>query len=221
MSARDISAGQLRPMGAKYNLNEQAMDATVQLIKDVCSRGVNVKEIYVDTVGKETTYQKKLERVFPTITVTVAKKADSIYPCVSAASVCAKVTRDAALEVMYEAYAKGARREEGHDEQPEPEGWGSGYPGDARATAWLKRNMDPLFGWGSECRFSWGTAKEMLEVMGGDGVRVDWPTLEDDTDGRMKLTEWCSGFGNGGQEVAKEEDELANWFGRPAPESVI
>jgi ribonuclease H len=105
MSARDIGSNMMKP-GSIYNLNAQAMDATIALIQGVYDRGVNVKEIFIDTIGNPATYQKKLERVFPTAQVTVAKKADSLYPCVSAASVCAKVTRDAALEVLYEGYIK-------------------------------------------------------------------------------------------------------------------
>jgi hypothetical protein len=54
-----------------------------------------------------------------------------------------------------------------------PETWGSGYPSDSKCVGWLRRNMDPVFGWGNECRFSWGTAREMLELKGG--ARVDWP----------------------------------------------
>ena len=103
MSARDIAAGMLKPAGT-YNLNAQAMDATIDLIKDVFAKGINVREIYIDTIGSPSVYQKKLERIFPTVMITVAKKADSLYPCVSAASVCAKVTRDAALEVCYQTY---------------------------------------------------------------------------------------------------------------------
>ena len=95
MSAQDISAHMLSPN--VYNLNAQAMDATIDLIKEVLAQGVNVKEIYIDTIGKPEIYQKKLERIWPTIRITVAKKADSLYPCVSAASVCAKVTRDHAI----------------------------------------------------------------------------------------------------------------------------
>ena len=41
MLARDISAGMLKPAGA-YNLNAQAMDATINLIKGVFAKGVNV-----------------------------------------------------------------------------------------------------------------------------------------------------------------------------------
>jgi len=215
MSARDIGANMMKPAGT-YNLNAQAMDATIALIQGVYKRGVNVKEIYIDTIGNPATYQKKLERVFPTAKVTVAKKADSLYPCVSAASVCAKVTRDAALEVLYESYAE--KSEENGDEDEEMTGagkvgpkttepsWGSGYPSDTRCTSWLKRNMDPVFGWGSECRFSWGTAKDMLDVKGA-AAKVDWPIEEDDETSR--LTDY---FGAGKE---KDSDELASWFGKP------
>lgn len=206
LSARDIGAGMLRPAGATYNLNAQAMDATVELIRGVYARGVNIKEIYVDTIGQPAIYQKKLERVFPTAKITVAKKADSLYPCVSAASVCAKVTRDAALETLWKARGPTAEGDAG-----EGMGWGSGYPSDGRCSGWLKGNMHPVFGWGPECRFSWGTAKDMLEAAPakGGGVKVDWP-VDDDGD-THRLTDFF---------VAKEQehdgDELGTWFGTPA-----
>ena len=210
MSARDISAGMLQPFGT-YNLNAQAMDVTIDLIKDVFAKGVNVKEIYIDTIGSPSVYQKKLEKIFPTTMITVAKKADSLYPCVSAASVCAKVTRDAALEVCHRTYA------------PEPkvaasaEGWGSGYPSDARCTTWLKGNMDPLFGWGNECRFSWGTAKDLLEAKGSE-TRIDWP-LPDDNEHATRVTDFfLAARDEGGEENVSE---MAGWFGRPVTEEVL
>ncbi|KAL2155605.1 hypothetical protein VTH82DRAFT_347 [Thermothelomyces myriococcoides] len=246
LSARDISAGMLRPGpgaaaggggggAAPYNLNAQAMDATVELIRQVYARGVNVREIYVDTIGQPAAYQAKLERVFPTAKITVAKKADSLYPCVSAASVCAKVTRDVALEILWKARGGKPRGgqlvggvEEGGEElqqDREEEGggegegeeagektmaWGSGYPSDGRCVAWLKGNMHPLFGWGPECRFSWGTAKDMLEAAPakGGGVKVDWPVDEDDDTHRV--TDF---FASGIQD--KAVDELGAWFGTP------
>ena len=204
LSARDIAAAQLRANGT-YNLNAQAMDATIALIQTVLDSGVNVREVYIDTIGPPATYQKKLERIFPALSVTVAKKADSLYPCVSAASVCAKVTRDAALDVLYTAYT-------GADDDGQV-AWGSGYPSDSRCTNWLKANMNPLFGWGSECRFSWGTAKEMLEAKGAP-CSADWPEPDDGTDS-LKLT----GFFLGAEE--DKEDELATWFGRRVTEEVF
>jgi ribonuclease H2 subunit A len=224
MSARDISANMLKPFGT-YNLNAQAMDATISLIQRIYNLGVNVKEIFIDTIGQPAAYQKKLERVFPTAKITVAKKADSLYPCVSAASVCAKVTRDAALEVLYSAYGSGATDEEGEKmdivadddnedvengmsqekKETEPD-WGSGYPSDVRCTGWMKRNMDPVFGWGNECRFSWGTTKDMLDVKGA-AAAVTWPVADDDETSR--LTDYFGADGDG----KREGDELANWFG--------
>jgi ribonuclease H2 subunit A len=223
LSARSISSSMLHH--TPYNLNAQAMDATIALIQAIIAKGVNVKEIYIDTIGQPGPYQKKLEKIFPTASVTVAKKADSLYPCVSAASVCAKVTRDRALEVLYEAYAPAAptqkediqmedsesKIEEGEAEEKAPEpaeaDWGSGYPSDVRCTSWLKRNIDPIFGWGPECRFSWGTAKDLLEnkAMAAD---VQWPVEQDDETHR--LTDY---FGVQGEKGKGEDDELAGWFG--------
>ncbi|KAI1178260.1 ribonuclease H2 subunit A [Nemania sp. FL0916] len=209
LSARDISAGMLKPTKAAVNnLNAQAMDATAALIEGVLKRGVNVREVYVDTIGQPQAYQKRLERLFPTLQITVAKKADSLYPCVSAASVCAKVTRDAALEVLYEAWAKGATGGEGEGGGGENLFWGSGYPSDARCVAWLKQNMHPVFGWGPECRFSWGTAKDMLETKGG--VQVEWP--EDEDESTSRLTDFFAASGD----REKDADDLGTWFGTPA-----
>lgn len=207
MSARDISAGMLKPAGT-YNLNAQAMDATIELIKEVFAKGISVKEIYIDTIGSPSVYQKKLERIFPTTKITVAKKADSLYPCVSAASVCAKVTRDAALEVCHQHYASFSTSA--------AEGWGSGYPSDSKCTTWLKHNMDPIFGWGSECRFSWGTAKDLLDTK-GNANKVDWPTPEDD-DQAMRVTDFfMAAIDDGGDDTG----ELAGWFGRPVSTAIF
>ncbi|KAI0436879.1 ribonuclease H2 subunit A [Xylaria telfairii] len=208
LSARDIGANMMRP--ATYNLNAQAMDATAELIQGVLARGVNVREIYVDTIGQPAAYQRRLERIFPTVKITVAKKADSLYPCVSAASVCAKVTRDAALEVLYDAWARGTKEQAGGERGDDGEvlSWGSGYPSDARCVAWLKQNMHPVFGWGSECRFSWGTAKDMLEAKGG--IKVDWPADEDESTSR--LTDFFAASGD----REKDADDLGTWFGTPA-----
>ncbi|KAF3766290.1 ribonuclease H-like protein [Cryphonectria parasitica EP155] len=226
LSARSISTAMYRP-GTAYNLNAQAMDATVALIRGVLARGVNVREIYVDTIGPPATYQKRLERFFPSVRVTVAKKADSLYPCVSAASVCAKVTRDACLEVLYEqqlARAGGGRGGRGGrgggrgGQNADSEGkeggggimaWGSGYPSDARCVSWMRANMHPLFGWGPECRFSWGTAKDMIEAKGGAGVKVEWP-VEDDGE-TSRLTDFFVGI----DDRDETADELGSWFGTP------
>ena len=210
MSARDISAGMMQP--SQYNLNAQAMDATIDLIKQAFAKGVNVQEIYIDTIGPPKTYQTKLERIFPATKITVAKKADALYPCVSAASVCAKVTRDAALEVCFRAYER--TRGIGGSEQ---ETWGTGYPADAKTATWLKASMDPTFGWGSECRFSWGTVKTLIEAK-GKGIMVDWPESGGDDQG-MKVTDFYVSKDDEGNE--EEGDELATWYGRATTEHVF
>lgn len=46
----------------------------------------------MDTVGDPEKYRVKLSEIFPAIKFVVAKKADSLYPVVSGASIVAKVT---------------------------------------------------------------------------------------------------------------------------------
>ncbi len=46
----------------------------------------------MDTVGDPGKYEAKLSDLFPQLSITVAKKADALYPIVSAASICAKVS---------------------------------------------------------------------------------------------------------------------------------
>lgn len=65
--------------------------------------------------------------------------------------------------------------------------------------------MDPVFGWGNECRFSWGTAKEMLEVKGG--ARVDWPVDDEDGNGNG-IGDFLLGAKASGQSGIKD------WFGQ-------
>ena len=196
-----------------YNLNQQAMDATIALIEGVYERGVDVREIYVDTVGQPGTYERMLQRRFPRAQVRVEKKADSLFEVVSAASVVAKVTRDGALEELHTAYDRGKGEKEGEEGGEEEASWGSGYPSDARCTAWMKRNMDPVFGWGAECRFSWGTAKDLLEKR--DAVEVDWPTDNDDDQDTFRVTDYF------GKQSDEGTDELGSWFGRPVGTEVF
>ncbi|KAK5070817.1 hypothetical protein LTR64_003791 [Lithohypha guttulata] len=217
LSALDIGAGMMRN-GGSYNLNAQAMDATVEVVRGVIERGVNVVEIYVDTIGQPGTYQKKLQAIFPTVKITVEKKADSLYPCVSAASVVAKVTRDVSCEVLYSKVVEGKQAQfEDNGVMIDEVGWGSGYPSDAKCVTWLKGNMDDMFGWGSECRFSWGTVKDMLEDR-SKAVQVDWP---DDDKENNRLSQY---FGVGDtmmRGINSEEQELRNWFGASVDNEVF
>ena len=96
-------------------------DTAIALIRRLVQQGVNVTEVsmqccvvydmnsalagdawgnvfflqaYLDTVGDPSSYAAKLTSLFPTMKVTVESKADSTYPIVSAASICAKVGND-------------------------------------------------------------------------------------------------------------------------------
>lgn len=154
MTAKDISSGMLQDVMGRgaYNLNEQAHDVTMELIRQTLNKGVKITKLFVDTVGPPATYQAKLRKWFPEIDeITVCKKADSIYPIVSAASVVAKVTRDLNLQWFTANLLHGANL-------------GSGYPSDPNTSKWLNSHVDPVFGW---CfgliRFLWQTAKDSLE----------------------------------------------------------
>jgi ribonuclease H2 subunit A len=206
LSARDIGAGMLKNGGA-YNLNAQAMDATIEIIRGIMDRGVNVREIYIDTIGNPAAYQKKLERIFPAIKIRVEKKADSLFPCVSAASVVAKVTRDVSCELLYEEYT---RLSEEKAAAPEGAVWGSGYPSDARCVNWLRSELNPLFGFGNECRFSWSTIKDLMEQEESGGLKVDWPAEPDEEN--MCLSDYFVGGLSGGK-ASIEGKQLRTWFG--------
>ncbi|KAI0719271.1 ribonuclease H2 subunit A [Cerioporus squamosus] len=96
LSPKCISAGMLRR--PPTNLNQQAQNATVLLIREVLARGLQLAHVYVDALGKTTTYEAYLSALFPGIGFTVQAKADQTFKIVGAASVAAKVTRDAWVE---------------------------------------------------------------------------------------------------------------------------
>ncbi|CAN7990509.1 unnamed protein product [Ixodes hexagonus] len=138
---------------SKYSLNAISHDSAIGLIKQALDEGVCVTEVYVDTVGPPEKYQAKLQDIFPDIKITVAKKADSTFSIVSAASICAKVSRDRAIQMW--------RFPEGLSFKPED--YGSGYPNDPATKKFLSENVDNVFGFPSLVRFSWSTAEKLLE----------------------------------------------------------
>ncbi len=113
---------------------------------------MNLTEVYVDTVGDAEQYTQRCARTrthitaaaaaaltaascarslkqrFPGIKALAAAKADRDYPIVSAASICAKVTRDTCLRdwAFEPALAAAA---------PPSRKFGCGYPGGACACA--------------------------------------------------------------------------------------
>lgn len=171
LSPEEISGKMLRV--PKYNLNDISHDTAIELIRSVLSKGVNVTEVFVDTVGDPAKYELKLSKLFPGISIAVRKKADSLYPVVSAASICAKVTRDFIVSnwVFREAHLNAMTHS-----------FGSGYPSDPASKKWLLGAIDHVFGFPSFVRFSWAPARKLLA---DKAAAVAYPYAEssDDEDG--------------------------------------
>ncbi|GLE00405.1 hypothetical protein PINS_up009162 [Pythium insidiosum] len=163
ISAAEISDKMQRQTS---NLNEISRDAAIQLIKEVQAKGVNVKQVFVDTVGDPKWYENFLTKHFHgTIEFRVAKKADSLFKVVSAASIAAKVTRDRVIsDWEWETPSLTLSKE-----------FGSGYPSDPRTKAWLTESMDPVFAFPNIVRFSWGT----IEPFFAKATPVDWPFMRE------------------------------------------
>lgn len=164
---KELSAKMLKKN--KINLNEISHDSAIGLVVRVLNMGVLLTEVYVDTVGDPEKYRTKLSERFPAIKFVVAKKADSLYPVVSGASIVAKVTRDRALqEWVLDETADNMLRN-----------FGSGYPGDPETKAWLKQHKHSVFGFPSLVRFSWGTCTPYFK----DIVEILWESDKMDEDG--------------------------------------
>lgn len=161
ISPNMISNAMLRRQ--KYNLNALSHDTAIDLIRRVESRGINIGHIYIDTVGPAIKYKEKLERFFPKYTFTVAERADSKYPIVSAASVCAKVKRDRIV--------KNWTYLESKDLHLDTFNLGSGYPADPETKQFLNKCVDPVFGFPTLARFSWSTITKALEER---ACKCDW-----------------------------------------------
>ncbi|XP_010429503.1 PREDICTED: ribonuclease H2 subunit A-like [Camelina sativa] len=164
---RELSAKMLAKN--KTNLNEISHNSAMGLIKRVLDLGVFLTEAYLDTVGDPEKYRIKLSERFPSIKFVVSKKADSLFPIVSGASIVAKVTRDRALrEWLVEETGENINRN-----------FGSGYPGDPETKAWLVQHKHSVFGFPSLVRFSWGTCTAHLK---GE-VEVAWEADETEESG--------------------------------------
>nr|CAD1824708.1 unnamed protein product [Ananas comosus var. bracteatus] len=163
---RELSAKMLQR--TKVNLNEISHNSAMGLVRRVLNMGVLLAEVYVDTVGDAEKYRVKLSERFPGIKFVVSKKADSLYPVVSGASIVAKVTRDRAL------------RDWALDESAENmhRNFGSGYPGDPETKAWLDDHKHPVFGFPTLVRFSWGTCIPYFR----DAAEVTWESDKIDED---------------------------------------
>ena len=198
LSPMDISECMLRRQ--KFNLNALSHSTVISMIRRLLGEGVNVAELYVDTVGPPEKYEEMLRAEFGSSIgkIVVAKKADSIYPIVGAASICAKVFRDLAVEnwlfsepcysrlrQQYLTISDRQQEEEAAEETADDKSiiekfqdlmdMGSGYPSDPGTKAWLLRYLHNVFGFPQLIRFSWSTCSTLLE---DKAAAVRWPHLE-------------------------------------------
>ena len=127
-----------------------------------------------------------LQRYFPSLTITVSKKADSLFPIVSAASICAKVIRDyhlrtwefkeesipiAPTSTSSSSSSSSSTSSSNQNFIRYSRTFGSGYPGDPITKQWLRLSIDPVFGFPSIIRFSWQTCTDLLDRK---AVPVHW-----------------------------------------------
>ena len=98
LQSKEISASMLQT--DPYNLNNLSHDAAIECLAKVLEMGGKVAKCFVDTVGPPDSYKRKFEERLSkhNIEFVVEKKADSKYKVVSAASICAKVTRDEMID---------------------------------------------------------------------------------------------------------------------------
>lgn len=173
LPAAELSENMLRRQ--KYNLNLISHDTAFALLEAVIGEGVSVSEIYVDTVGDPLKYAAKFRERFPSVgKVVVSKKADAIYKIVGAASIVAKTTRDRCIRNWVFAEVERSSRYMDCDHNLPvsfPTETGSGYPSDPVTKNWIEQSCDAIFGFPTLVRFSWGTAKLIMEKK---AVQVDW-----------------------------------------------
>ncbi|MDP2717946.1 MAG: ribonuclease HII [Candidatus Micrarchaeota archaeon] len=135
-------------MKARESLNDIEAQAMAQALSAVAKKDA-FETAFIDCPDPVLqTYQKRLKRFYRGNGALVcAHKADLLYPVVSAASILAKVTRDARLSEIKEKV--------GAD-------FGSGYSHDARTVDYLKAHWrdknHPIHG---HVRSEWATAKNL------------------------------------------------------------
>lgn len=158
-------------------MNALSHDIAIDLIRKVDSQGIKIAHVYIDTVGDENQYRVKLQKFFPGLNFTVAKKADSKYAIVSAASICAKVMRDRIVSNW--------RYPEARSLYLDAFELGSGYPADPITKKFLVDSVDPVFGYPTLARFSWSTITKALETK---ACECDWNEPKDDGQDQASLT---------------------------------
>ena len=159
-----------------YGLNKISWDCCVDMVRRILSEGVNVVRVYVDTVGDPDIYESWLTRQFQgAVNFVVRKKADSLYKVVSAASICAKQTRDHELELYAPTKEDNIWLKE--NQTIIGASVGSGYPSDPKTKKFLVDTHHPIFGFSSWVRHSWAPCKTIVK---DSGVAFDFGEDEED-----------------------------------------
>lgn len=123
-------------------LNYLEAVAMARVIRDLASEKAYVDASDVDEVR----YGETILRFLPARPRLICEhKADSTYPVVSAASILAKVRRDALIAALKEKYGD----------------FNSGYPSDEKAIVWLKDWYRVHRSWPSIVRQSWEPVKRI------------------------------------------------------------
>ena len=170
LTPEKISSDMLRR--EKISLNKLSHDSAISLIKMARDKKINIKKIFVDTVGPADKYTEILQTAIgdKNIEIKVEPKADANYECVSAASIVAKVTRDHLINDLGENYKN----------------CGSGYPSDPKTKEWLKNNYDSVFGYGRGVRFSWKTVGNIFKE---NGNKCEWENYDSDEEEEKRKME--------------------------------
>lgn len=162
--AGDASVGM--KMGGRMNLNELAIDCVIKMIKHVKNKmpgAMQIKSVYVDTIGPAASLRDLIlvntcDGPSASMEVVVEKKADSTYNIVSAASILAKVTRDAFMEIP-ECVGYMCKME-----RAKVRTLGSGYPADPITQKWLRENYHEVLGFSGLVRSSWRPAQDIIQA---------------------------------------------------------
>ena len=166
ISALEIS--ELMSRDNRVNLNKMSHETVVRLIREILEQGINVTRVFVDTVGPPEKFQNYLADQFKDqskhffcltkeIQFFVRKKADSLFKCVSAASIVAKVTRDRSIKNWI------FREKQRNGKPVTTDGIGCGYPSDPKTKAWLRQHLSTSCGLPEIVRFSWKTIFNLFE----------------------------------------------------------
>jgi ribonuclease H2 subunit A len=116
--------------------------------------------------------------MFPGIDITVAKKADSTYPIVSAASIAEPNLSETIGQAFGSGYPSGKKKIFFY--YAETNFLASVLKrfslclfitSDPNTVRWLNENIDPVFGYPSIIRFSWSTTATILEK---NAASVEW-----------------------------------------------